>query len=156
MRWKHEEVEEAVEQLEDVERLREEKEALEREMARLKEMGGAGEEATRVEELLQVERELQQASRQLQQQVQLQGAGGGGAVRTAAGWQSFTSRRLSFVVKIHNSAYTEPTQSAIMLMLLNLQDETLLKLCASHKELHVFRNGSWKRSELSVSGWRQG
>jgi hypothetical protein len=71
MRWKHEEVEEAVEQLEDVERLREEKEALEREMARLKEMGGAGEEATRVEELLQVERELQQASRQLQQQVQL-------------------------------------------------------------------------------------
>jgi hypothetical protein len=67
MRWKHEEMEEAMEQLEDVERLKEEKEVMEREMARLREVGGEG--GSRVEELLQVERELQQASRQLQQQV---------------------------------------------------------------------------------------
>jgi len=54
MKWKHEEVEEAVEQLEDMERMRE----------------GTG-EAGRLEELLEVERELNQANKTIQQQVSL-------------------------------------------------------------------------------------
>ena len=60
-----------MEQLEDMERLREEKEVVDRELTRLKEEtgGGGGGEGGRVEDLLQVERELQQAARQLQQQV---------------------------------------------------------------------------------------
>jgi sirohydrochlorin ferrochelatase len=74
MRWKHEELDEAMEQLEDMERLREDKEAVDRELARLKDggggVGGGGAEVERVEELLQVERELEQATRQLQLQVQ--------------------------------------------------------------------------------------
>lgn len=68
MKWKHEEVEEAVEQLEDMERMREEKEELEREVGRMREGKG---EAGRLEELLEVERELNQANKTIQQQVSL-------------------------------------------------------------------------------------
>ena len=56
MRWKHEEVEEAMEQLEDMERLREEKEVVDRELTRLQEETGGGGwgEGGRVEDSFEV------------------------------------------------------------------------------------------------------